>query len=60
MLTRILAAVCRCWPVCIATRAWPNGWFGRTWRKLGRFCPFCRAEARLRARQQPTEQDKQE
>ena len=55
IVTRLLSGVCVGCPFCIARRAWPKSWYGRTWGKLGRICPFCRAYDRQRARTQPAE-----
>ncbi len=49
-----LALFCRVCPLCILARAFPRSVFAAIERKLGRFCPFCRARRALeRGRQNP-------
>ena len=49
-MKRLLALVCRFCPLCILARAFPNSFLAAMERKLGRFCPFCRASAAERKR----------
>jgi len=46
-VTRILAFICMLCPFCIARRLWPDSLYARLESKLERFCPFCRAYAKL-------------
>ncbi len=47
MIDKILAFVCSVCPLCLARRRWPDSSYGRCMSGLEKFCPFCRAYARM-------------
>jgi len=53
-MQRLLAAVCRVCPWCIARRHWPESAYARFMRAIEKWCPFCRAYDRLEARRDET------
>jgi len=48
VLMTLLAAVCRVCPLCVCARRWPNSRFAEAVRRIERFCPACRAYAKLK------------
>ena len=46
-MRRFLAFFCRACPLCILAKAFPRSVFAAIEKRLGRFCPFCRARDAL-------------
>ena len=57
-MDKYLAAVCAVCPFCLAKRKWPRSAFARGYRKVERFCPFCRAYGRMHAEGKVSEPEK--
>ena len=43
MKTQLLALICRCYPVCITARHWPESKFAKMVMEAEKNCPACRA-----------------
>jgi len=46
-MTSMLAALCRVGPLCICARRWPNSQFAKAVRGIEKFCPACKAYAKV-------------
>ena len=52
--TKIMAAVCKFCPFCIAARKWPDSAYAKKLKKLEKNCLFCKAYSRLKQSEQNT------
>ena len=46
--TRVLAAICKLCPFCIAARRVPGSAYAKKLHKIEKHCPFCNAYSKLR------------